>query len=207
MKSPGRIFWLVSVLACCGTLTRGVQAQAISTVSPFLPRGGNAGVVTENSPVELRGIMPTEGGPTFFGLYDPIKKQCSWVKLNEVGRDLPATVRTYDASSETITVDYQGRTLNLALKAAKIETAPAMAQIPQLQPRPMPGPQLNPVPAVDEAKRLEAVAAEVARRRQQRQAAMQQTMPPGQGQPMQNAPVQPQLQPQPLRPGNGIGGR
>ena len=196
MKGSGRISLAVVVLVLCGALAGGVQAQAISTVSPFLPQSAAAGAVTDNSPIELRGIQSTPSG-VLFGLYDPVKKQGGMVKLNEAGRDF--TVRAYDAANDAVTVEYQGRVLSLALKSSKIESMPAMAPVAAMPPRPIPGQQIASAPTVDEAKRLEAVAAEVARRRQQRQAAMQQTpQAPGQG----PAPVQQQ----PVRGGNGIGG-
>lgn len=201
MNGPSRISLIVAVLALCSAVAGGVQGQPISTVSPFLPQNGTPGAITENSPIELRGIMAIPGG-SLFGLYDPVKKQGGWVKLNEAGRDF--TVRTYDAANDAVTVEYQGRVLSLALKTAKIESMPAMAMVQP--PRPMPGPQLATAPTVDEAKRLEAVAAEVQRRRQQRQAAMQQAgqmpgqpQPPGMQQQIRNG--------QPVRPGNGIGGQ
>jgi len=169
MARLGQIYVAVVMLALTGALAERLQAQAISTVSPFLPQSGAAGAVTDNSPIELRGILAIPGG-SLFGLYDPVKKQGGWVKLNEAGRDF--TVRTYDAANDAVTVEYQGRVLSLALKSSKIES---MAAIPMAQPpRVVPGPQLATAPTVDEAKRLEAVAAEVARRRLQRQAAMQQ---------------------------------
>jgi len=196
MKIPERILWMSVLPLLCGMLALDGRAQNISMTSPFLPRNGSGiNTTTENSPVELRGILKSEGIPVF-GLYDPVKKQGGWVKLNEAGKDFPATVRNYDAPNEAVTVDYQGRVLNLALKAAKIESMPAMAQIAPM-PRPMPGqpgPAIAPAPSVDNARQMEAVAAEVARRRQQRQAALQQNPPvpqPGQSQP------QPQGQPQP----------
>ena len=191
MKWSRRIYQAFAALALGGMWSCSLWAQGISTVSPFVPENGpSAGAVTENSPIELRGIMAIPGG-SLFGLFDPVKKQGGWVKLNEAGRDF--TVRSYDAANDAVTVEYQGRVLSLALKTSKIESMPAMmAQAP----RPMPGPQMATAPAVDEAKRLEAVAAEVARRRQQRQAAMQQAAQGPGG----------QMQQPPFRPGNGIGG-
>jgi len=191
MKRSGPLFLAVVTIALFGAGQSHVQAQTISTVSPFLPQSGSTSTVTENSPIELRGILAIQGG-SLFGLFDPVKKQGGWVKLNEPGRDF--TVRSYDAANDAVTVEYQGRVLSLALKTSKIESMPAMAMVPP--PRPASGPQMATAPTVDEAKRLEAVAAEVQRRRQQRQAAMQQAAQgPGQQPP-----------PQPLRQGNGIGG-
>jgi hypothetical protein len=192
MKRSGRISLAVVMIALFGAGQGDVQAQAISTVSPFLPQSGSSAAVTENSPIELRGILAIPGG-SLFGLFDPVKKQGGWVKLNEDGRDF--TVRSYDAANDAVTVEYQGRVLSLALKTSKIESMPAMFMTQP--PRPVAGPQMATAPTVDEAKRLEAVAAEVQRRRQQRQAAMQQAAqgPGGQMPP-----------PQPARQGNGIGG-
>jgi hypothetical protein len=170
-----------------------VWAQNISTSSPFLPRNGaGVGAATANSPIEFRGITSTSEG-ILFGLFDPVQKKGGFVKLNEAGRDF--LVRTYDAANDAVTVEYQGRTLNLALKSAKIEALPAMAMAP---PRPMAGPQgpqVAPVPTPDDTKRIEAVAAEVARRRQARQAAaQQQPQPVPQTLPAPQQPQQPNRQ-------------
>jgi hypothetical protein len=184
MNSFMRKIWLSGVLlAGCAVLAPTLRAQNISTVSPFLPRGGaGAGAATPNSPIELRGIMAAPEG-TLFGLFDPVQKKGGWVKLNEAGRDF--LVRTYDAANDAVTVEYQGRTLNLALKSAKIEAMPAVALAGP--PRPAAGPQAGPTPSVDDTKRIEAVAAEVARRRQARQAAaQQQPQPPPPQQPQPN---------------------
>lgn len=166
------------------------QSQAdfnISTQSPFLPRAGSGiNTTTENSPVELRGILKSEGGP-LFGLYDPVKKQAGWVKVNEAGKDFPVTVKNYDPANEAVTVEYQGRVLNLALPSAKISAAPVMAMAGPPRPVQAPGqPVVAQAPSADDTRRLEAVAAEVARRRQARQAAAQQ-------QPQQPPPVQPNM--------------
>jgi hypothetical protein len=99
------------------------------------------------------------------------------VHLNERGN--PFTVRTYDAAHDTVTVDYQGRTLTLALHTAKVASAPVTVPTPQPAvvppgpPQPVGGPViLHPTPA-DEKRRLEAIAAEVNRRRMLRQQALQ----------------------------------
>ncbi len=185
MNLPGRKFWISVLLAFGGMLSQQAQGQTISNDSPFLPKSGSTTTVTENSPIELRGIMAIPGG-ALFGLFDPVKKLGGWVKLKEAGREF--TVLSHDAASDAVTVEYQGRVLSLALKASKIES---MAALPMLAQRPMTGPQGAAVsaPSIDESKRLEAVAAEVARRRQQRQAAMQQAP---------QVPQMPALPPQPV---------
>jgi hypothetical protein len=204
MKRPIRVYPVcIAVVLCIGLSAGALRAQTISTTSPFLPANISASSAAENSPIELRGILEEPNG-SLFGLYDPVKRLGGWVKLNEAGHDF--TVRSYDSSNDAVTVDYQGRVLTLALKSAKIESMPMMAQPqPNMVPRPpMGGPQISAVPTIDEAKRLEAVAAEVQRRRQMRQAAMQpQPQMPNQPPPPVLLPVQPN---QPGRPGNGIGG-
>lgn len=171
-----------SILIAAGhAVLSSAGAQTISTTSPFLPRNGSAGpgAVTENSPLELRGILDASSNP-LFGLYDPVKRQGGWVHLNETGKDFPATIRSYDAQNDAISVEYQGRVLNLALKTAKIETMQVAAQPPV--PRPLngqAGPVVTSAPATDNSRQMEAVAAEVQRRRLQRQAMQQrQNQPP-----------------------------
>lgn len=154
-------------------------AQNLSTRSPFMPEGGPAaGAPTDNAPLELRGIVATKDG-YLFGIYDPAKKQSTWARLNEPGSSF--TLRSHDVANETVTVDYQGRSMTLALKTAKVESSgpvpnPAFANLPR--PVNQPPAVLNPS-AADEARRLEGVAAEVRRRRMLRQAASQQSGAPG----------------------------
>lgn len=155
---------------------------------------------TENAPLELRGIVSTRQG-YLFGLYDPTKRQSMWVRANEPGADF--TVRSHDVANDSVTVDYQGRTMTLALKAAKVES---MGPIPnpsqmtmnraQVQPTPpgAPPPAMNPS-AAQEAARLEQVAAEVRRRRMMR---AQGTPQGSQPMPMPQPGAQPG-QPQPPR--------
>jgi hypothetical protein len=177
-----------------GLASVSFAAEGLSRNSPFIPAGGPSGpaATTENTPLELRGIMTTANG-NVYGLFDPAKRQSSWVKLNETGNDY--TVRTFDAANDAVTVEYQGRILTLALKAAKIQSLapsalpqPVAATAPQMQPNLSPNgqPAFNPTP-VDEARRLESVAAEVRRRRALRQSAAQ---PPGPGQPTPLPPPQ-----------------
>lgn len=145
---------------------------SISTESPFQPKGGAvvAAPVTENSPLELSGIIE-QGEERIFGLFDPVKRQGGWVKLNEPGRDF--IVKSYNQGSDSVVVEYQGRSLSLVLKTPKIDSAPVTSFTPPpAQPGRVPV-AVGQTPA-DEAKRLETVAAEVRRRRAIRQAAAQQ---------------------------------
>jgi hypothetical protein len=80
-------------------------------------------------------------------------------------------------------VEYQGRTLRLVLKAAKVASAgPVMGVVAGNPSAVTQSVVLNPTPA-DEQRRLDAVAAEVRRRRQEREKAAQeaQASPNGPG--------------------------
>ncbi len=156
-----------------------VRAQDLAATSPFLPGAGAvAGVVTENAPLELRGIVGS-GENRLFAIYDPSSKQTRWVRLNEAGN--PFTVKMHDEASDTVLLDYAGRSLSLRLPESKITPlalAPAPAASPTTSNRsrrpdnadnaaaPAQPRELSP----EEAKRLENVAAEVARRRALRNA-------------------------------------
>jgi hypothetical protein len=147
----------------------------LAPASPFLPpnaAGAAAGAGGPAGPIELRGIMATPDGYAFC-IYDSAKKKDVWIGMNESGHDF--VVRSSDPGSDSIKVDYQGRTLRLTLKAPRVASAgPANAAGPPAVQRDLaPGaPNLNPG---EEQKRLDAVAQEVRRRRQEREKAAQET--------------------------------
>ena len=165
-----------------------VRAEsALTAESPFLPTGGAsvATASTENITLEYRGMTQIGTEPMFclVNTSSPQKKGI-WVKLNEPGHEF--TVKSYEIKDDTVTVsvDYQGRLLQLELAKPKVGAGSvAMTGVrPNMAP-PMRGPpgapaSLNPTPA-DEATRLANVAQEVLRRRQMRQqaAAQQKTAP------------------------------
>lgn len=152
----------------------------LATKSPFLPpQSTAAGAPTAGAPLEFRAYMTTSEGTSYW-VYNPSRKLGAWVKLNERNAELEVTVRRHDEANESLTVEHQGRTLTLAERKAKVVSSGAA---PQAVPLPAVatnvGPAvtqtvvLNPTPA-DEQKRLDAVAAEVARRRALREQATQQ---------------------------------
>jgi hypothetical protein len=174
----GRIVLLSIVWALVAPAAAGEQP---APASPFLPpQAAAAAQPTENAPIEFRGILVI-GGKQRFNFFDPAKRQSTWVGLNEPGA--PYLVSRYDAGTESVLVDAGGRSLTLTLQKATISTAPAPANVPVgppaiaagTAPVPQPPVVLNPT-AADEAKRLEAIAAEVRRRRALRQQA--ETRPP-----------------------------
>jgi hypothetical protein len=173
-RSSARLVALVAAAALGGATG---AAAALTGASPFLPpAAAGQATATPDSQLELRGIMAS-GSTTMFSIYDATHKSSAWVRLNEPGRDF--VVRSFDAGRDAVTVDYQGRTLTLALHTAKVVSAPVNVPQPAIATPGVPGPQpiggpvvLNPTPA-DEQRRLEAIAAEVNRRRMIRQQALQ----------------------------------
>ncbi len=184
--------WLLGLAGPFAALAQ----SAVTTESPFLPAGTAAGAATENAVLEFRGVMVWGHDPVFL-IVDPTTpaKKGVWVKPNETGRDF--TVKSYDAPSDTVSVDYRGRLLSLSLVKSKVGSSgipmPSMAAGGQ---PPIAGPIspviLNPTQA-DEARRLEAVTQEVLRRRLLRQ---QTAQPPGmpQGPPPRPAGAVPPVQ-------------
>jgi len=146
-----------------------VHARAdLAQASPFLPRDqpGTAQAGGPAGPVELRGIMATDGGFAFC-IYDTAKKTGTWVGLNEPGYDF--VVKSADPARDIATVTYQGRDLKLELRTSKVASAGA----PQVgNPEAPPAAGLN-APPGDEQRRLDAVANEVRRRRMEREKAAQ----------------------------------
>ena len=184
-------------------LVAGTAGAQPASSSPFLPpSAATVAAPTAGAPIEFRGIMETGEGMRF-RLYDPVRKSGAWVKLNERDTTLDVVVKQFNATpdSETLVVEHQGRTLTLAQRVSKVVSSgsavqnmappPVMTNVPPAVTQSV---VVNPTPA-DEARRLEAVASEVARRRALREQASQQM---GQSQPMP-AP-QPQVQPQPAQP-------
>ncbi|MDF9827708.1 hypothetical protein M2103_001058 [Ereboglobus sp. PH5-5] len=181
--STRRIIFVLIALGCVA------MRAGVSTDSPFVPRGSAAaGKLANNTPIELRAIVSDENGPRF-AIYDPAKKEGIWVSVDEPGQSF--VVRSYDAATNRINVDYQGRTQTIALVEPKFGpgksiavSAPAPAGVARagaaqpVQGRASransSGQQNTQQRSADEAKRLEAIRAEVARRRAQREASAQQ---------------------------------
>jgi hypothetical protein len=169
--ASSRTLLLGSLLA----LALGVRggAQELAADSPFLPGASAVEGPTENAPLELRGIVGT-GATRLFNLFDPSTKQSRWVGLDEPGHSF--TVKAHDEASDAVTIDYAGRVLSLRLPESRI-TPLALAALPapgtgnNRGRRPDNADNAVGAPSApreltpEEAKRLENVATEVARRR------------------------------------------
>jgi hypothetical protein len=175
-----------------------VESAAQPSPSPFLPHSvAVANAPTAGAPLEFRGLMETSEGMRF-RLYDPARKAGVWVKLNERDPTLDVVAKQFVSEGESLVVEHQGRTLTLAQRVSKVVSSGSAAQNmapppPQMSNVPQAVTQavvVNPTPA-DEARRLEAVASEVARRRALREQASQQVNPP----PVPPQPMQPRQPP------------
>jgi hypothetical protein len=109
-----RIVPFLAAAALAGPLA----AASLLESSPFLPPNTGGGPVANGSaPLELRSILKT-GESYEFSLYDTGKKQSTWVTVNEPGHDF--LVKAFDPVHDTVTVEQQNRTYQLALKEARI---------------------------------------------------------------------------------------
>ncbi len=165
----------------------------LAASSPFLvPQAAATAGATAGAPLEYGGFLDVPGGERLYRIKDPARKTSEWVKLNQRNPTLEVTARQYDDSQKTLIVEYQGRTLTLAERESKILSAGAVPQPVPAGVSFMPAAVTqsvvtNPSPA-DDQRRLEAVAAEVARRRALREQASQQVNPNGIPQIAQPAP-------------------
>jgi hypothetical protein len=184
---------LICLLAAA-VAASGVSAQGAApgvARSPFMPTAAAAAAATTpGATLEFRGRMDLGDGLQF-RLYDPAKKAGVWVRLGERSAEFDVVVKQHDEEQKTLTIEHQGRPLTLAERVSKVVSAGSVAQMmppPTVAPAPPSNVApavtqsvvLNPTPA-DEARRLEAVASEVARRRAMREQASQQVnqgMPP-----------------------------
>ncbi len=175
-------------------LVAGVHANAqLVAKSPFLPpASAGAAAPTAGAPLEFRGAMETPEGLKI-RIVDPARHAGAWLSVNERDPSFDFVVKQYDAEHDTAVVDYQGRSITLAQHVAKVASAGSPqnfipgAQVAGGPPMPAAITQsvvVNPTPA-DEQRRLDAVAAEVARRRALREQAAQQVT--------QGVPIAPQV--------------
>jgi hypothetical protein len=143
----------------------------LASTSPFLPPdSAGATAAAENTPLELRGIL-VDGGGYRFSIYDPARHTGQWVRLNEPGHDF--TVRAHDVARDTVTLDFQGRTLTLPLHAAKVVgvavTEPTSGPVPNSTAFPSGAGPLPKPPTPEEAARYSRAMDEINRRRAARE--------------------------------------
>lgn len=154
-------------------------ALAQSSRSPFLPPSTSTSPeVTENAPLQFCGYMGA-GEDARYCLFDPASRRSVWLPVG--GESTGMRLESFDPEARTVQVVHGGRTLTLKLQTPTPAGGgggggPALTGPLPVAGQGQPNQNLvntvvtNPTPA-DEAKRLEAVAAEVRRRRALRQAA------------------------------------
>ena len=175
MTAPTPLLLVLGLCVSASACTAAVALDGLAADSPFMPKqeASAAPVATENATVEFRGMITMKDG-VYFGLYDRNKNASAWVKQDDKGGDF--VVRSYDASSDMVSVTYQGQSFTLPLSTSKIGTAVASAVQPaNAQPMISGGGRVIAVPAggqkaAIDPQRMESVAAEVRRRRALRQA-------------------------------------
>lgn len=169
-----KVFGLMSAFVVSGA-SGAVDLQTLIDRSPFAPPGqkADAAAPAEQGTLEFRGVVTDDGG-TAYSIFDASTNKGSWVRADD--ENSPIKVRGYDAANGMLEVEQNGRPVKLTLKRATIQAGQpvaAMTAAPVQNANPtMPGPG----GAVQrgggaDARRLEAVAAEVRRRRALRNAA------------------------------------
>ncbi|MSU45848.1 MAG: hypothetical protein EXS42_01650 [Lacunisphaera sp.] len=120
---------LIAAFVCSLTaLPRGVARNTPDKLGgllanpPFgLSRTGAAGSAAAE-PLEFRAVLE-ENGNRIFSIYDTSTHQSNWVDLNDPVKEF--SVKEYDAEHASVTVEYQGKLLKLALnRAAPVAAAP-----------------------------------------------------------------------------------
>ena len=162
--------------ACLLVVASFPDVRAQAGASPFLPPAAAApAAAAPAGSLEYGGYLTTAQGRVF-RVIDKSRKGGAggvFLRLEERDPGLDVVVKAFDPRTDTLTVEQQGRTFTLEERKARI--APAAASVAPAAPVAGPLP-VNVAPAViqsvvpnpspaDEQRRLEAVAAEVARRR------------------------------------------
>lgn len=133
--------------------------------SPFgTSRTGAPGSGT-SEPLEFRAVLE-ENGNRIFSIYETATHRSSWVDLNDPVNEF--SVKEYDAAHDSVTVEYQGKPLKLALKRA----APVVSAAPVTLPGNVAPPPNRNVPVVQvqvAPQQLQQIRDEINRRRALRQ--------------------------------------
>lgn len=171
MNIPFRHFWpLLITFAVAGSLS------AQTARSPFMPAPVEAAEpaveVVEDAELQFCGVFG-DGESKRFLIYNVTTNRSSWLRLNQEGPG-EVFVDAFDRDEGTINIRQGGRGLTLGMQSATISGVRAGGAAPvRLQNNSqdlVSTVKVNPSPT-DERRRLEAVAAEVRRRRAARQEA------------------------------------
>ena len=176
---PFGYFLLLGFGALSGAGLEAMDLQTLVDRSPFSPPKAavaESGQQEQPGTLEFRGMVVDAAG-TSYSVFDVTASRGYWVKE---GGDGPIRVKSYNPQDNQLEVEQNGKPVKLQLKRATIQAgSPVAAAAPRPPsqpgvPQPGGGPpgmgRPNGEPGAD-ARRLEAVAAEVRRRRALRNAA------------------------------------
>lgn len=180
MNRPGLI---PALLLLAAPLLGQPNVQNLLTNSPFGQARAAGSQETPGAAWEFRGVAE-EAGEVWYSLFDTTAKRSVWVRQGQTPPGL--AIRTFDASTLTLSLDYQGKSLVLPIKRAPQVVQP-MPQLPSptgVVGGPMPVPNAGPGPgqilnanSPADAQRIQQVTDEIRRRRALRQQAVQGTPP------------------------------
>ena len=169
---------ILGLVAAGVLLSTAEAASALSSLlenSPFGAAAPDKPTPASQTQLELRGVV-VEGVTAYFTFYDATSKKWTTVQQGEEVESL--LVKEYNRAKDSVVLDFQGKTLTLAIKSAgnqsyrKVEVA-SMASVAQSSVATVdqsgdaaaqitiPQPALVPLPAPAEAKRLELVASAI----------------------------------------------
>ena len=167
--------------------------------SPFVPTGGaSAAKAPQVGRIELHGIFDIDGKPRF-SLLDTSTGRGAWLAVGESEGGI--RVAAFDAAAEAVTVECEGQSTRLTMKAAEIINI----AVPAVASAATPGANtagVNPAPPANEQEiqeRRAKIIEELRRRRALRQGGQPGGQPGGPPipQPMPQGRSGPQPQPQP----------
>ncbi len=122
MSRPWSIFGLGAMtggLLIC-VCTASSRYESLLKNSPFEPAARLAAPVSEQSSLELRGML-TENGELLFSIHDKGTRSSRWVGLREAG--LPYRIERYDHETGQALVSHHGKLYALTLPASKLSAA------------------------------------------------------------------------------------
>ena len=127
MKQLSRGSWAILPASAALMLAAATLRADLAASSPFMPANVAAAGAANGpaGPIELRGISSTSDGEAFC-IYDTAKKKNVWVGLNETGNEF--VVKSSDPSSDSVSVQYQGRIMKLTLRTSKVASAGMASQ-------------------------------------------------------------------------------
>jgi hypothetical protein len=161
INSMPRLFSILAagIMGLAAPVFAAPDLQSLIDRSPFAPPKDEATgeSPTEQGALEFRGMV-MEGGETTFSVFDATANKARWLR---VGEGDSFKVKHFDAGTNQLEVEQQGKSLKLLLKRSTIQAGAPVVAAPQAGGPP----NVHPSDPANDTRRLETVAAEVRRRR------------------------------------------